>query len=91
MKTLGLKDYNADEFSLFIDSSKRSLKAVLLSNGNKDAPVPIVHGKLDIVRSIYAGKFSRNLQSYRILTYTNFSKSFQSIMSIIRRVYHSPW
>ena len=43
MKTLGLKDYNADEFRLFIDSSKRSLKAVLLSNGIKVASVPIAH------------------------------------------------
>ena len=34
MKTLGLNDCNADEFRLFIDSSKRNLKAVLLSNGN---------------------------------------------------------
>ena len=43
MKTLGLKDYNADELRLFIDSSKRSLKAVLLSNQNKVASVPIAH------------------------------------------------
>ena len=43
MKTLGLKDYNADEFRLFIDSSKLSLKAVLQSNGNKVASVPIAH------------------------------------------------
>ena len=40
MRTLGLKDYNADEFRLFIDSSKRKLKAVLLSNENKVASVP---------------------------------------------------
>ena len=43
MKTLGLKNYNADEFRSLIDSSKRSLKAVLPSNGNKVAPVPIAH------------------------------------------------
>ena len=36
MKTLGRKDYNTDEFRLFIDSSKRSLKAVSLSNRNKN-------------------------------------------------------
>ena len=43
MKTLGLKVYNAHAFRLFIDSSKRSLKAVMLSNRNKIASVPIAH------------------------------------------------
>ena len=43
LKTLGFKDYNADGFRIFIDSSKRSLKAVLLSNGNKVALVSIAH------------------------------------------------
>ena len=41
MNTLGLKDYNPDEFRLFFDFSKRSLKAVLLNNGNKVALLPI--------------------------------------------------
>jgi len=35
--------YKADEWRLFIDSSKRSLKAVLLHNTNKYAPIPIAH------------------------------------------------
>lgn len=36
-------DYILDEWRLFIDSSKRSLKAVLLHNGNKFASVPVGH------------------------------------------------
>ena len=36
-------DYNAEEWSLFIDSSKRSLKGVLLNNGNKYASIPVAH------------------------------------------------
>ena len=35
--------YKADEWRLFIDSSNRSLKAVLLYNGNAAASVPIGH------------------------------------------------
>ena len=35
--------YNATEWRLFIDSSKRSLKAVLLYNGNAVASLPIAH------------------------------------------------
>lgn len=35
--------YKAEEWRLFIDSSKRSLKAVLLHNSNKYAPIPIAH------------------------------------------------
>ena len=36
-------DYNTDEWRLFIDSSKVSLKAVLLHNGNKFPSVPLAH------------------------------------------------
>lgn len=36
-------EYDATEWRLFIDSSKRSLKAVLLHNGNKYASLPIAH------------------------------------------------
>lgn len=39
MKELGISDYNSTEWRLFIDSSKRSLKCVLLHNGT----VPIGH------------------------------------------------
>lgn len=35
--------YNATEWRLFIDSSKRSLNAVLLYNGNTVASLPIAH------------------------------------------------
>ena len=36
-------EYVPEEWRLFIDSSKRSLKAVLLHNGNKYASVPVGH------------------------------------------------
>lgn len=35
--------YNTDQWRLFIDSSKRSLKAVLLHNSNKYASIPVAH------------------------------------------------
>ena len=35
--------YNAEEWRLFIDSSKRSLKYVLLHKGNKLASIPVGH------------------------------------------------
>jgi hypothetical protein len=35
--------YDASEWRLFIDSSKRSLKGVLLHSGNKYASVPVAH------------------------------------------------
>jgi hypothetical protein len=35
--------YTPDEWRLFIDSSKRSLKGVLLHNGNKYGSIPIAH------------------------------------------------
>ena len=37
------KSYKDEDWRLFIDSSKRSLKAVLLHNGNKFASIPIAH------------------------------------------------
>ena len=40
---MGLSKYNSDEWRLFIDSSKRSLKCVLLHKGNKFACIPIGH------------------------------------------------
>ena len=36
-------DYNAAEWRMFVDSSKRRLKAVLLYNGNTVASLPIAH------------------------------------------------
>lgn len=35
--------YDATQWRIFIDASKRSLKAVLLHNGNKYASVPVAH------------------------------------------------
>lgn len=40
---VGLTIYQSNEWRLFIDSSKRSLKAVLLHNGNKYASVQIAY------------------------------------------------
>ena len=40
---MGLSDYNSNEWRLFIDSSKRSLKCVLLHKCNNFACVPIGH------------------------------------------------
>ncbi len=39
---MGVK-YTASEWRLFIDASKRSLKAVLLNNGNHLSSLPIAH------------------------------------------------
>jgi hypothetical protein len=36
-------EYDVNEWRLFTDSSKRSLKAVLLHNGSKCASVPVDH------------------------------------------------
>lgn len=35
--------HNPEEWRLFIDSSKTSLKAVLLHNGNEKPSIPIAH------------------------------------------------
>ncbi|XP_070613747.1 uncharacterized protein [Erythrolamprus reginae] len=43
MEELGISAYNATEWRLFIDSSKWSLKCVLLHNGNLFGSVPIGH------------------------------------------------
>ena len=40
---LGIPSYNLEEWRLFLDSSKRSLKCVLLHNGNKYRTVSIGH------------------------------------------------
>lgn len=36
--------YNPEEWRLFIDGSTKSLKAVLLHNGNKFASIPVIYG-----------------------------------------------
>jgi hypothetical protein len=43
LKKTGLSEYNPSEWLHFIESSKRSLKCVLLNNGNKYGSVPIGH------------------------------------------------
>jgi hypothetical protein len=43
LETIGLLEYKPDEWRLFIDSSKRSLKCVLLSNSNIYSAIPIGH------------------------------------------------
>ena len=43
LSEMGLPEYNSDEWRLFIDSSKWSLKCVLLHNGNKFACLLIGH------------------------------------------------
>lgn len=40
---MGLEEYDPNDWRLFIDSSKRSLKCVLLHNGNKLGSLPIAH------------------------------------------------
>lgn len=40
---LKFNSYNAKDLRLFVDSSKRSIKAVLLHNTNVYAPIPIAH------------------------------------------------
>ncbi|XP_049957523.1 uncharacterized protein LOC126474131 [Schistocerca serialis cubense] len=40
---LGLPEYRPEDWRLFIDSSTRSLKCVLLHNGNRYASIPIAH------------------------------------------------
>ena len=40
---LGVNDYNPEEWRLFIDSSKYSLKVVLLHNGNVLGSIPVAH------------------------------------------------
>ena len=43
---MGLPEHNPGEWRLFIDRSKRSLKCVLLYNGNKFACAPIGHSAI---------------------------------------------
>lgn len=43
LEKMALPEYFPDDWRLFIDSSKRSLKCVLLHNGNKYGSIPIAH------------------------------------------------
>ncbi len=43
LNKLGIEEYKPEEWRLFIDNSKRSLKCVLLHNGNLYDSVPLAH------------------------------------------------
>ena len=43
--TLGAPQYDPTDWRLFIDSCKRSLKCLLLHNGNLFASIPLAHSK----------------------------------------------
>ena len=43
LEYLGVDSYDANDWRLLLDSSKRSLKCVLLHDGNEYASVPIGH------------------------------------------------
>ena len=43
LSELGIPSYNLEEWRLFLDSSKRSLKCVLLHNGNRHGAVSVGH------------------------------------------------
>ena len=43
LKVMGVPQYDPNEWRLFIDSSKKSLKCVLLHNGNLFGAIPIGH------------------------------------------------
>lgn len=46
MKDMGLQQYNAHDWRLFIDSSNRSLKCVLLHNGNSFGSIPVAYSRI---------------------------------------------
>ena len=43
LRKLSIPSYNPEEWRLFLDSSKRSLKCVPLHNGNRYGAVPVGH------------------------------------------------
>ena len=54
---LGVNEYKPEEWRLFIDSSKRTLKCVLLHNSNMYVPIPIGHSttlkeKYDAIKTV---------------------------------------
>ena len=66
LKELGLSTYNPNEWQMFIDSSKRSLKCVLLHNGNLFGAIPIGHSVFlreehgDVKRVIELMQYDKN-------------------------------
>ena len=43
LNEMGVENYSPDDCRLFIDSSKLSLRCVLLHNGNEFGSIPIAH------------------------------------------------
>ena len=60
LSEMDLPEYNPDEWRLFIDISKRSLKCVLLHIGNKFARVPVGHYVIVKEHYLNANIFCRN-------------------------------
>jgi len=74
MEVLG-HEYNPDQWRLFIDSSKLSLKVVLFHNGNKVPSVPLAH----------AANMKESYESiWGSLSMTNLSGSYV----VISRLWH---
>ena len=42
---MGIQNYNPEDWRLFLDSNKNSIKAVILHNGNKYGSVPVGYSK----------------------------------------------
>ena len=66
LSKIGLPKYNPNEWRLFIDSSKGSLKCVLLHNGNKFACVPIGHSVIVKERYLNVKVVLKKLATVRI-------------------------
>ena len=45
IKKLGIFEYNSNDWRIFIDNCKKSLKCVLLHNGNTFESIPFGHSK----------------------------------------------
>ena len=69
IKLLGLK-YDAMEWRLFIDSSNRSLKAVLMNDGNKLSSIPVGHS-LEMKKSYKSMERLLSVLSYQELKRLN--------------------
>jgi hypothetical protein len=63
MQNMGLRQYQPNDWRLFLDSCKRSLKCVLLHNGNK-------YGSISIARSITMKEESKKIPIPKIVYYT---------------------
>jgi hypothetical protein len=64
MTALGIK-YDPQEWRLFIDSSRLSLKAVLLHNGNQHPSIPVGH-------AVYVNETYENLKQLNKLEYSKY-------------------